>query len=639
MSISNWLESPGQFRKLLTALVSDKWERLQDSLSMDEPLLRQFASTQWAQRRLPDEPNVLAVVTLLIAYHFRCLLVDSIRSDNPTRNGIQDEMNVTLLMPLYIWPSYRIWILQEFPLKSRVIQVEAIHWLMDTKQRESGFMELGIEEPDGRLLTYLELKKNTTNLSRWIKDGFDRLYHAIYLAVVQTPAAQQKRPAVDDWISVPDPDGERDNHLYPRDDGISRPDEISIVGRSNGASKDEIHFLDSLIFRPYLNWKEASGTFLDLQRNGLAAPSLIQVARAIIDRHMRASNLDVGQRALAMELLSELPDWIGSENTSDPSISLKSIEIRWRQFHSSDPSPLIKALLESELLQIAGQDGRVRFTYHLIYDFFLSMTSVKRLHSTNPTPPVGQILSTWLYWMATQWLECGDKRNAGLILWYAGGSLPGYASGIWRQLEDILECFPQMALTDNRLWLLAAICWEAIRRNRCIESNHWKFICEIDIPPRTSHIQSDDLQEDMDVIFQDYRKGVEQYLNSSKEDSDFTLEIALGYDRASRNNPWCRKHAFSALRGISPTKEIEIRWMPFVYQQNTLREVILNYAKKEANWDLRLAAVELLAAWGVQEAKAFLTENEIKDLPAEYYHRARILRCALEGITGYREWV
>jgi hypothetical protein len=45
MSISNWLESPDQFRKLLTALVSDRWEQLVDSLPMDDPALRQFATT------------------------------------------------------------------------------------------------------------------------------------------------------------------------------------------------------------------------------------------------------------------------------------------------------------------------------------------------------------------------------------------------------------------------------------------------------------------------------------------------------------------------------------------------------------------------------------------------------------------
>ena len=174
MSISNWLESPGQFRKLLAALVSDNWEHLVDSLCMDEPVLRQFASTQWARRRLPDDPSPLAFVTLLIAYHYRCLLLDSIRPDNPTGNGLQGELNVTLLIPLYIWPAYHIWILQEFPPKSRIKQVEAIHWLLDANQRETGFLELEIEEPDRRLLTYLELKKNTTNLSRWIKDGFDR---------------------------------------------------------------------------------------------------------------------------------------------------------------------------------------------------------------------------------------------------------------------------------------------------------------------------------------------------------------------------------------------------------------------------------------------------------------------------------
>ena len=63
MSISNWLESQGQFRNLLTAMASEKWEHLEDSFSMDEPILRMFATTQWAQRRLPEEPHVLAVVT------------------------------------------------------------------------------------------------------------------------------------------------------------------------------------------------------------------------------------------------------------------------------------------------------------------------------------------------------------------------------------------------------------------------------------------------------------------------------------------------------------------------------------------------------------------------------------------------
>jgi len=70
-----------------------------------------------------------------------------------------------------------------------------------------------------------------------------------------------------------------------------------------------------------------------------------------------------------------------------------------------------------------------------------------------------------------------------------------------------------------------------------------------------------------------------------------------------------------------------------------MREIFLYFARKEANWDLRLAAMELLTAWGVQEAKPFLTENEIQDLPAEHYHRARILRGALEGRSGYLEWV
>jgi len=187
MTISNWLESPDQFRKLLTVLVSNRWEQLMDSLSMEDPDLSQFAATQWAQRRLPDEPDALAVAALMITYHFRCLLVDSLRSHNLSEYELQEELNVTLLLPLFIWPAYRICILQESPPGLRVNQMGAVQWLLDSKQREIGFSELEIDEPDSRLLAYLELKRNTTNLSRWIRAGLDRLYHAVHTAVVQAP--------------------------------------------------------------------------------------------------------------------------------------------------------------------------------------------------------------------------------------------------------------------------------------------------------------------------------------------------------------------------------------------------------------------------------------------------------------------
>ena len=148
-------------------------------------------------------------------------------------------------------------------------------------------------------------------------------------------------------------------------------------------------------------------------------------------------------------MLSNLPDWICFENPVDQSISLRSIELRWRQFHSSDPIPLVKALLDGELLQIAGEDGHVQFRQQLIHDFFLSMKSVTRLHSTNPNPPSGISLSTWLYWMAAHWIEYGNHENAGLVLWNAGGSLPGYMSGTWRQLAEILSETPISDVVDS----------------------------------------------------------------------------------------------------------------------------------------------------------------------------------------------
>lgn len=119
----------------------------------------------------------------------------------------------------------------------------------------------------------------------------------------------------------------------------------------------------------------------------------------------------------------------------------------------------------------------------------------------------------------------------------------------------------------------------------------------------------------------------------------YILETAIGYDRTSKNNYWRRKHAFSALRELKPTKVVYVTWLPFVSHQKTLQELILDIACREVNWDIRLAAAEVLTAWGTQKVKLMLEEREIRDLPVEYYNRARILKGALEGIPGYIDWV
>ena len=639
MTISNWLESPDQFRKLLTALVSDRWEQLVDSLSMEDPALRQFAATLWAQRRLPEETDALAVAALLIAYHFRCLLVDSLRSYNLSENELQEELNVTLLLPLFIWPAYRIWILQESPPGLRVNQMGAIHWLLESRTREIGFSELEIDEPDSRLLAYLELKRNTTNLSRWIKAGLDRLYHAVHTAVVQAPPARQKPPAVIGESSDTDESG-KDVQQDIQDIGISRPSEIVLSDIALGISEDESAWFDSPIFKPYLNWEEASQTFRELHRNGMEVPSLTQVARAIIDRKMITSNLDIGQLALTLELLSDLPDWIDLDNPDDQSIYLKTIEYRWRQFHSSDPAPLFRVLLEADLLRIASQDGRIRFSQQLIHDYYLSLKHVKSRRSTNPIPPAGVSLSTWLYWMATHWMENGVPENAGLILWYAAGSLPGYMSGTWRQIAYLLRHLPQKVLSHGYFRLLDSLAREALLRNGSNLVKPLEQLINLDYQSaQISQSPVKDSHPETDNILLEYTAGLEDFGVVSNSDPLYTLETAIGYDRTSRNNHWHRKHAFSALRELKPTKVVYITWLPFVSHQKTMQELLLDTIRREANWDIRLAAAEVLTAWGTQEVKIMLEEREIRDLPVEYYNRARILKGALEGIPGYIDWV
>jgi hypothetical protein len=457
--------------------------------------------------------------------------------------------------------------------------------------------------------------------------------------VVQAPPARQKPPAVMGESPDTDESG-KDVRQDIQDIGISQPSEIVLSDIALGISEDESAWFDSPIFKPYLNWMEASQTFLELHRNGMEVPSLTQVARVIIDRKVLASKLDIGQQALALELLSDLPDWIDLDNPGDQSITLKNMEYRWRQFHSSDPTLLVKALLETDLLQVASQDGRIRFSQQLIFDYYLSLKHVKSRRSTNPIPPAGVSLSTWLYWMATHWIECGVPKNAGLILWYAAGSLPGYMSGTWRQIANLLRHLPQKVLSDGYFRLLDSLAREALSRNGSNPVKHLEWLSNLDYQSaQISRSQIIDCHQETDNILLEYAAGIEHFGVISNSDPLYALETAIGYDRTSRNNHWHRKHAFSALRELKPTKVVYVNWLPFVSHQKTMQELILDTIRREVNWDIRLAAAEVLTFWGTQEVKLMLEEREIRDLPVEYYNRARILKGALGGIPGYIDWV
>lgn len=642
MSISNWLESPESFRKILAALISDqdeKWENTRRDILMEEPVLRQFAATQWAQARLPDDPDTLAIVTLYVAYQFRWLLVDSVRLVDPIDGYLQDELNVTLLLPLYIWPAYQIWVLQEFPAKARLNQSQAIPWLLNRPLRLRAFKELDIPEPNEKFLAYIEVKQNTTNLSRWVKAGLESLHFVVLPVTKNGPAL----PIIPNTVALQEFDEKPAEILNSNrivyDAGISRLANLLEPDLARDTGKPDYEYPDSLIYRPYLQWEYAYRTFIELQHSGDKHPSLCQVARKIIDQSVSSASLDLHQQAQVFELLTELPEWIDLEKALDACISLKSIEARWGQFHKSDVSRLIKAMLETNLLQINGLDGGVRFPQPLIHDYLLSMAQVKRLRSTNPIPPRGIELTNWLHWMVCHWLDSSDRDRAGTTLWNAVGILPGFNSGAWVQLGLVLADLPEEVMREPRIWLLVSIIREAAQYN--LHSRYYLqgWLAENMSSPMDASVSIDIQQSEFARILKDYGESLMRYHSIVSHDATCILEIALGYDPSCRSDHWIRKHALSALMTLNPEKEVEIRLLPFVYQPKQLCEVILDYARKENNWDLKLAACESLVSWGVQESKAILAESNITELPNEYYHRSVILRNALEGRPGYANWV
>jgi hypothetical protein len=103
-----------------------------------------------------------------------------------------------------------------------------------------------------------------------------------------------------------------------------------------------------------------------------------------------------------------------------------------------------------------------------------------------------------------------------------------------------------------------------------------------------------------------YAAGIEHFGVISNSDPLYTLETAIGYDRTSKNNYWRRKHAFSALRELKPTKVVYVTWLPFVSHQKTMQELILDTIRREVNWDIRLAAAEVLTAWAPKKSNECL---------------------------------
>jgi len=235
-------------------------------------------------------------------------------------------------------------------------------------------------------------------------------------------------------------------------------------------------------------------------------------------------------------VLQEFP-----EKAPDASISLKSIEARWGQFHKSDVSPLIKAMLETNLLQINGLDGRVWVAQPLIRDYLLSMAQVKRLHSTNPISPRGITLITWTYWMVCHWLNCGDRESAGKTLWNAAETLPGFNSGTWVQIGLILAHLPEEVLGEPHIGLLTIIVQEVFRyRHNSLHGAQGWLSENAGYLVDTSYSIGTHRRE-FTQILEDYRESLSRYHSVVCRDNTCILEMALGFDPSSRSDLWIRK--------------------------------------------------------------------------------------------------
>ncbi len=609
MPFTDHYESLPSFEKLLKQLTDvERWEMLEDSLSPLDPILEEFKSRRWCSDRLPGDSGfeVLPILTLYIIYQTR-LLIESIQQASST----DSEANLYLLVPLYLWPANQLWVQGNTTAISRPSQQKAPTWFSNP-QSAACLDELDLPHPTDLAAALLTTMQASTNLSRRIAEARSQLYawlcQSLGVEVVSeqpaVPKTSQGKPAK---LTIE-----------------SLPQALQPIARST---------ITGPLLQDYFSQLNVQQTYLTLLHRHQSQPTIIAIANQIIADRLDAITPDQTQQAAASHLLCRLAAWTSGDA---PALTYQNLETRWKNISDAAVDGLLRILFDAGLV-ITDEHQRIRIAAPFIRDAALFRTSSVR-SQPGTLPDIGFSQSTWLLWALAHRIEQDPSQDVGDLIWKCGLPLAGFQSRAWGQAAMLLGILSPERLTKPYGQGIMQIVVHLIERHAWGRS--WaQWARQAGLPEQIANAQTRGGCISTLRIFQAYLDGLDLYLKATEYDTgpDHILAIALGRKVTSRDNPWVRIHAFSALRRADADLVVDVKLAPGFYHSKKLVSAVYSFAQRTESPDMQLAACEVLAAWGHQPTQQIL-ESKYQNLD-EYGHRARILRSALLGEEGYNDWV
>jgi hypothetical protein len=607
------------FEQILRSLSSKiDIEDLENELSGIQSLADRITQGGWFKRHLPEgnQTEEISPTTIFI------LLVTFAWVYTFENTSTKPKLNLQLLVVLakYIWPLYELFLLSDSGKTQRALSNEDVkNWLMDRRNYPLVIEELNVKIPQDVVgYATVEIRKDNATISRWLAAGITRLHKEMCTILDIEP---EIRGLTQQTLSL---SGEK-----PLDQTITADREVP-NWEPTQEEMNKFLLVNNSPLHGYLV-PDIMDSLNKLWQQQNSLPTLNQTAEFYIKEHLSNTNLDHDQRALAQELLSNIPAWCASKGRSVQPISREELETRWRSIYSENLSPLITELLDQELLV---QDGHgLRIKNSLVFDYLLAH---KHIEEQTPSflPPMDEVLpSRWVYWLLQEYYDRNEPDHAGTVLWDIQGSLPGYCSGSWEQIAAILDILPDALLSEPHIWILAKI---VVQRQPFIYPNGDRpFSPEYRLQRRLPDKPTKLIQEAYEYVSQ-YTDGLNQLFTSARDEGHKIYSAVWPIFWKTPIKRMLKKHALSLMRLVSPDTGLAFR-IRSLMTEITLRNILLFELQMTLSDEAKLAIAEPLIAWGVKEAGKYI--RDYSDAKKEYRFRSWMLKQAVRGWPGYADWV
>ena len=388
------------------------------------------------------------------------------------------------------------------------------------------------------------------------------------------------------------------------------------------SAKRAISILQSPILTDYLTSLELVICFIDQCNDEKNVPSLIELARIIVD--MRLGSIGNESEAIAIRLLCyKIATAIVSQKPQRISVVIQEI------VKNDLEQNRLAQLLRCGFISI--KDNKVSIHDKLIFHYMVYQN--KHIDNINLFIQ-NHTRAERLYWRVASSIENGNLEDARENLFAFIQEPVGFQSGQWHQIANVLASLPNSSWSLEEVRILAKI-YLAIQESFPSTSN-WSV--------------KDALLRNIPIPVHMYQ-NIEEYISSLKEfkarltgieqdpfENNRELIISILLDRT--NPLQQRLHALSALRNYSPTDNVVVKTLLGKNELIALQELIKRHIVKENEVSLFFGGLELLILWKDNDlVERIFLENPSLFVSTDYSKHVQFLDATIKGDPDALSWI